>query len=59
MERIFTKPLGRWVKGQIADYPIGTWQQIEDSAGEELESFSRLASDAAVESVTKKRKVAA
>jgi len=47
MTRVFIKDLGRWKKGEIREYPIPTWQQIERGAKVSLGSFSREIEDAA------------
>lgn len=40
MLRKFTKPIGRFEAGEIHDYPLGVWRQIESNVGKPLNSFS-------------------
>lgn len=47
MTRVFTKNLGRWKQGDIREYPIPTWQQIERGAKSTMDSFSKELVDAA------------
>jgi len=47
MTRVFLKDLGRWKKGEIREYPIPTWQQIERGSKASLNSFSKEIEDAA------------
>lgn len=47
MTRLFTKNMGRWKKGDIREYPIPTWRQIERGATHPLDSFSKEIEDAA------------
>lgn len=51
MQRIFTKNLGNFKKGDIKEYPSGTWVQIEKSAKESLDTFTKLVEDAASEGI--------
>ncbi len=46
MTRVFTKDIGRWKKGEIREYPVPTWQQIERGAKVKLSSFSKEIEDA-------------
>lgn len=41
MLRVFTKAVGRFRPGDIRDYPRHVWAQIERSAGQPLDRFSR------------------
>ena len=45
MQRIFTKSLGNFKKGDIKDYPQGTWNSIEQSANRPLNEFTKPLSD--------------
>lgn len=36
MQRVFTADIGRFKKGDIRDYPRGTWEQIATSASKKL-----------------------
>lgn len=40
MFREFTKAVGRYQKGDIRDYPIGTWNSMAAQMGVKLDSFS-------------------
>ena len=40
MQRVFTKATGRYERGQIADYPKATWDQIAASAKSSIDAFS-------------------
>lgn len=46
MERIFTKSIGRFVKGESRDYPLATWDQIAKSGKESIDTFSVSVSEA-------------
>jgi hypothetical protein len=54
MERTFTKSLGRWAKGQSADYPMDTWRKLEENTGESMGDFSVLTTEAATQGVNRK-----
>ena len=42
MERVFTKDIGKnFKRGEVKDYPITTWRDIEASAKRPLDSFSK------------------
>lgn len=43
MERIFTKNVGRFVKGQLRDYPKQVWEQLAKSAKMKIEDFTKVA----------------
>lgn len=47
MQRIFTKSIGNFKKGDIKDYPQGTWNRVEESADKPLNEFTKPVSDAA------------
>ena len=42
MERVFIKDVGKnFKRGDVKDYPITTWRDIEASAKRPLDSFSK------------------
>ena len=43
MQRVFTKDVGRFRKGDVRDYPKPLWQDIARSQKMKLEDFSKLA----------------
>lgn len=43
MQRIFTKDVGRYKKGEVRDYPNATWQNLSRSLKQKLDDFSRIA----------------
>ena len=48
MERVFTRDLGsKFKRGDIRDYPPGTWRQIAVNARMPMDKFSRTTHDAA------------
>lgn len=47
MTRVFLQDLGRWKKGDVREYPITTWQQIERGSKASIDSFSKEIEDAA------------
>jgi len=51
MKRIFTESTGRFSKGEIRDYPIATWRQIEQSAGKAMDAFSKFNDEAAFDGI--------
>lgn len=60
MELVFTQDIPRangaaWRKGDIADYPRGTWTAIAKSLGKKLNAFTRTVTEAAQISVASKR----
>ena len=46
MERVFTRQIGRFELGAVRDYAKSVWQQIERSAKQPLEKFSRPVDEA-------------
>lgn len=51
MQRIFTQTMGNFKKGDIREYPIGTWKSIEKSAGKDMGNFSKVVDDAALQGI--------
>lgn len=46
MERVFTKDIGKNFKaGEVKDFPVQTWKQIEKSAKQRIDDFSSLTRD--------------
>lgn len=56
MERIFTRKVGRFETGDVRDYPKPVWRQIERSAKQPLEKFSRPVDEALRDQVAGSRK---
>ena len=52
MQRVFTKSVGRYESGQLADYPKTTWDNIAKSVGKPLDSFSMDAAEALARTAT-------
>jgi hypothetical protein len=53
MKRIFLADVGRFEKGDIRDYPKGTWEGISTSAQKKLGAFSSPVDAAAQQHVKK------
>jgi len=49
MERVFTEPHGRFEAGDKKDYPMQTWNNVAQTIGKPLESFTVTADQAAEE----------
>ena len=43
MQRIFTKDLGRFKKGEVRDYTKQVWEGLARSAKMKLEDFTKVA----------------
>ena len=41
MIKVFTQNVGRFKKGDIRDYPVPVWKQIEHNAGMGLDEFTK------------------
>ena len=57
MKRIFTKDVGNHPKGKIADYPLGVWRHIANSAFMNLDDFTRPTEQTGIESMSETEKV--
>tara|TARA_Y100000310_G_scaffold78084_1_gene74716 strand:+ start:7751 stop:7957 length:207 start_codon:yes stop_codon:yes gene_type:complete len=61
MQRVFTKNVGKFKKGETREYPVGTWKQIARNAGMLLKYFSKeiseILDDIKEESAPKKKPV--
>jgi hypothetical protein len=43
MQRIFTKDIGRFKKGEVREYPKQVWEGIARSAKMKLDEFTKIA----------------
>ena len=53
MERVFTKDLGRWHRGDLRDYPLVMWTHIAKSSGLRLDLISKPVEEVVVSGLPK------